>query len=57
LFIGLTLIYLIEIPVKFTGSAGLARLTGLWQLLTGIWLMYLTYATAINLSLGAHWWL
>jgi len=57
LFIGLTLIYLTEIPGRFLGSAGLARLTGLWQLLTGIWLMYLTYATAINLSLGAHWWL
>jgi succinate-acetate transporter protein len=57
LFVGLTLIYLTEIPGKFAGSAGLARLTGLWQLLTGIWLMYLTYATAINLSLGVHWWL
>ena len=57
LFVGLTLIYLTEIPAKFSGSSGLARLTGLWQFLAGIWLMFLTYATAINLSLGAHLWL
>jgi hypothetical protein len=57
LFMGLTLIYPTEIPGRFSGPAGLARLTRLWQLLTGIWLMVLAYATALNLSLGAHGWL
>lgn len=57
LFIGLTLIYLTEIPAKFASSLGLARLTGLWQLLTGIWLLYLTYATVFNTVLKQHWWM
>lgn len=56
LFIALLVIYLTEIPGKFLNSASLARLTGLWQFLTGFWLMYLCYATTFNLALGAHWW-
>ncbi|HEV3086931.1 MAG TPA: hypothetical protein VGX96_06860 [Candidatus Elarobacter sp.] len=55
LFIGLTLVYLTEIPTNFGVFAG-RRLIGLWQMLTGIWLMYLTYGVAMNLALGAHWW-
>lgn len=57
LFIGLTLIYLTEIPAKFNGSAALGRLVGLWQFLTGLWLMYLTYATVFNTVLHKHWWM
>ena len=57
LFIALLVIYLTEIPGRFLNSASLARLTGLWQFLTGFWLMYLCYATTFNLALGAHWWL
>ena len=32
------------------------RLVGLWQVLTGMWLMYLTYGTVFNIALGRHWW-
>lgn len=57
LFIGLTLIYLTEIPARFSGSRKAGRLIGLWQLITGIWLMYLTYADVFNMALGRNWWL
>jgi hypothetical protein len=56
LFAGLTLVYLTEIPTNFGAFRGGRRLVGLWQLLTGIWLMYLTYGVALNLALGKHWW-
>lgn len=56
LFIGLVLIYLTEIPARFLNSVGFARAVGLWQFLTGVWLMYLTYAVTYNTALGAHWW-
>jgi hypothetical protein len=55
LFIGLSLIYLTEIPTRFELFPG-HRLVGLWQFLTGIWLMYLTWATVMNIAAGAHWW-
>ena len=55
-FIGLSLIYLTEAPFRFGVFSGGGRLVAVWQLLTGIWLMYLTWAVAINISLGAHWW-
>ena len=38
-----SLIYLTEAPTRFGVFPAGARLVGLWQLLTGIWLMYLTY--------------
>ena len=28
------------------------RSLGLWHLVTGLWLMYLTFATGLNFSLG-----
>ena len=31
------------------------RLLGLFHILTGLWLMYLTVATTLNLSLGYNW--
>jgi hypothetical protein len=55
-FIGLSLIYLTEAPFRFGVFAGGGRLVAIWQLLTGIWLMYMTWAVAINIALGAHWW-
>lgn len=57
LFIGLCLIYITEIPTSFGVFATGHRWVGLWQFLTGIWLMYLTYAVTMNTALGAHWWL
>jgi hypothetical protein len=55
-FIGLSLIYLTEAPTRFGLLAAGARLVGLWQVLTGIWLLYLTWAVSLNLSLGTHLW-
>lgn len=57
LFVVLALVYVSEIPARFSGSPRWERLVGLWQFLGAIWLMYLTYATALNIALGAHWWL
>lgn len=57
-FIGLSLIYLSEIPARFLKSATAARFVGLWQVLTGIWLMYMTVAVVLNLSVpNMHLWL
>ncbi len=53
LFVGLTLIYISD----FFASIGLAlgeRALGFWHLATGLWLMYLTFATGLNLSVGWH---
>lgn len=56
LFLGLTLIYLFEIPTRFGVLSSGGRVVGLIQFITGIWLMYLTYAVTFNLALGRHWW-
>jgi hypothetical protein len=50
IFVGLTLIYLVEIPTRFLSWTTGGRLVGLLQLATGIWLMYCTYATVIRLA-------
>jgi hypothetical protein len=55
LFVGVALVYATEIPTRFGVFRG-HRLVGLWQVLTGIWLMYLTYGTVFNIALGRHWW-
>ena len=55
-FIGLSLIYLTEAPTRFGVLPGGAKLVAIWQLLTGIWLMYMTWAVALNISLGTHLW-
>jgi len=54
IFVGLTLIYLIEIPTRFLSWRMGGRLVGLLQLATGIWLMYCTYSTAVHLALGSR---
>jgi hypothetical protein len=56
IFVCLALIYAVEIPTRlFSWSPG-ARLVGLFQFVTGIWLMYCTYAITVNLALGARAW-
>ena len=55
LFGGLSLIYATEIPTRFGVFRG-ERLVGLWQVLTGIWLIYLTYGTVLNTALHKHLW-
>jgi hypothetical protein len=52
IFVGLTLIYLVEIPTRFLAWHTGGRLVGLLQLATAVWLMYCTYTTVIHLALG-----
>ncbi len=56
IFIGLTLIYAIEIPARLFSWEPGVRLVGFFQLVTGIWLMYCTYAITVDLALGATMW-
>ncbi|MCQ9164887.1 MULTISPECIES: hypothetical protein [unclassified Arthrobacter] len=51
LFVGLTLIYISDF-FHSIGQAWGERSLGLWHLVTGLWLMYLTFATGLNFSLG-----
>jgi hypothetical protein len=57
LFVGLTLIYATEVPTRLLSWNSGLRLIGLFQLVTGIWLMYCTYAMTVNLALGAKAWI
>ena len=56
-FLGLTLIYLTEAPTRFGVFPAGVKLGALWQVLTGVWLMYMTYAVTLDVALGAHWWI
>ena len=56
LFIGLVLIYIPEIPARFLNNKFFEKATGFFQLLTGIWLLYLTYGVTLNFANGMHWW-
>jgi hypothetical protein len=56
IFVGLALIYAVEIPTRLLSWRSGARLVGLLQLVTGIWLMYCTYAITVDLALGAKAW-
>jgi len=49
-FIGLSLIYLTEVPTRFGVLPMGTRLVGVWQVLTGLWLMYLTWAVTLSLA-------
>ena len=55
-FVGLSLIYLTEAPTRFGIFPLGGRLVGIWQLLTGIWLMYLTFAVTLGLANGVKLW-
>jgi hypothetical protein len=57
IFVGLTLIYATEIPTRLLSWSRGGRIVGLFQLLTGLWLMYCTYAMTVNLALGAKVWI
>lgn len=56
-FVGLTLIYASEIPTRLLSWTSGGRLTALFQVLTGVWLMYCTNAITVNLALGAKAWI
>jgi hypothetical protein len=53
LFIGLTLIYIADFFVSLFRVGD--RALGLFRLATGVWLMYLTWAAALNFALGYKW--
>ena len=55
LFIGLAVLYLIEIPTRFGRFAG-HKAVGLVQVVLAVWLMYLAYGVTLNTALGYHWW-
>ena len=57
IFIGLTLIYLVKAPTRLAGWNAGARTVALLQCLTGIWLMYCTWAVTVNLALGYKLWI
>ena len=57
LFVGLTLIYATEIPTRFLSWNLGGRVTGLFQFVTGVWLMYCTYAMTVDLALSAKAWI
>jgi hypothetical protein len=55
-FVGLVLVYATEIPVRLLSWQSGERLVGFFQVATGIWLMYCTYAITVDLALGAKAW-
>ena len=55
-FILLALIYLSELVGRFSNAAAFLKLQNVWQLFNGIWLMYLTFAFALNFANGMHFW-
>ena len=54
LFILLAIIYLNDIPASLFHSPVWGRGKALFQLITGTWLMYLTFAATLNFALGYH---
>jgi hypothetical protein len=56
IFVGLTLIYAVEIPTRLLSWNLGSRIVGLLQFITGIWLMYCTYAMTVDLALGNRAW-
>jgi hypothetical protein len=56
-FVGLSLIYAREIPTNLMRWEPGRRLVGLFPCLTGVWLMYRTYAATVNFALGQKAWI
>jgi len=56
IFVGLTLIYAIGIPTRLLSCTPGGRLVGLFQFITGTWLMYCTCAMTVDLAVGAKAW-
>jgi hypothetical protein len=53
LFVGLAGVYVCEFFVTL-GAKPFERLLGLVRVLTGLWLMYLTFAVTVNFAAGFH---
>jgi hypothetical protein len=56
-FVCLTSIYATEIPTRLLSWSPGGRIIGLFQFVTGVWLMYCTYAMTVNLALGDKAWI
>jgi hypothetical protein len=56
IFVGLILVYVSDAAWKF-GMVKSPKLLGFFHSITGIWLMYCTYAATLDMALGAHWWI
>lgn len=56
LFVGLTLIYICELFGRMMNSAMWIKGIALFQFLTGIWLLYLTFGVTLNFSNHMHLW-
>ncbi|MGI0071510.1 MAG: hypothetical protein ACRECT_05535 [Thermoplasmata archaeon] len=56
-FILLALIYACEIPARLLPSKKWEYGVASFQVINGIWLMYLTLAATANLGIGGHFWL
>ncbi len=54
LFLGLFAVYFFDFFASIGVKVG-ERGLGLFHLLTGAWLMYLTYAVAVDFAIGFHW--
>ncbi len=54
LYLLLTLIYLSEIPTRLGRWTNGSRLTGFWEILAALWLVYLTFFMIVHIVLGAH---
>jgi hypothetical protein len=54
LFLGLVAVYFSDFFVAL-GARIFERLLGLVHVLTGLWLMYLTFAVTVNFGAGFHW--
>jgi hypothetical protein len=52
LFVGLSLVYLTEIPTRFKLFAQGEKVVGFWQFATGCWLMYLTFGVMLEATNG-----
>ena len=52
LFILLALVYISDIPASLIHSPSWGRTKAFFQLVTGTWLMYLTFAATLNFALG-----
>lgn len=53
-FLGLFAVYFFDFFASIGVKIG-ERLLGFFHLATGLWLMYLTYAVAVDFALGFHW--
>jgi hypothetical protein len=52
LFVGLSLVYLTEIPTRFKLFPQGEKVVGFWQFTTGCWLMYLTFGVMLGATNG-----